>query len=90
MGDHDVTFHWSCHHQLIALEELISRGFQKAKYMDIGKHRLHERCLKIICNNKQCSCIESLENKLLNDSVSIYVKYLHDLATEMYNVSDNL
>ena len=34
-------------------------------------------------------CIESLENKLLNDSVSIYVKYLHDLATEMYNFSDN-
>ena len=46
--------------------------------------RLHERCLRIIYNNKQSSFKELLEK---DSSVSIHERNVQILATEMYKVS---
>ena len=48
--------------------------------------RLHERCLRIIYNNKQSSFRELLEK---DSSVSIHGGNVQILATEMYKVSNN-
>ena len=48
--------------------------------------RFHERCLRIIYNNKQSSFKESLEK---DSSVYIYKRNVYILATEIYEVSNN-
>ena len=48
--------------------------------------RLHERCLKIIYNDKRSSFKELLEK---DSSVSIHERNVQILATEMYKVSNN-
>ena len=48
--------------------------------------RLHERCLRIIYNDKQSSFKELLEK---DSSVSIHERNVQILATEMYKVSNN-
>ena len=50
-------------------------------------NRLHERCLRIIYNDKQSSFIKSLEK---DNSVSIYQRNLQILAIEMFKVSNGL
>ena len=50
-------------------------------------NRLHERCLRIICNDKQSSFIELLEK---DNSAFIHQKNLQSLATEMFKVSIGL
>ena len=46
-------------------------------------NRLHERCLRLIYNDKHSSFEELLEK---DNSVSIHYKNLHVLATEMFKV----
>ena len=46
-------------------------------------NRLHERCLRLIYNDKHSSFEELLEK---DNSVSIHHKNLHVLATEMFKV----
>ena len=46
-------------------------------------NRLHERCLRIIYNDKQLTFEEFLEK---DDSVSIHIRNLQTPAIEMYNV----
>ena len=48
---------------------------------------LHERCLRIVSNNKQSSVDELLER---DSSVSINVRNKQILATEMYKLINNL
>ena len=48
---------------------------------------LHERCLRIVSNNKQSSVDELLEK---DSSVSINVRNTQILATEMYKLINNL
>ena len=48
--------------------------------------RLHERCLRIIYNDKQSSFKELLEK---DSSVSIHERNVQVLATEMYKISNN-
>ena len=48
--------------------------------------RLHERCLRIIYNDKQSSFKELLEK---DSSVSIHERNVQILTTEMYKVSNN-
>ena len=50
-------------------------------------NRLHERCLRIIYNDKQSSFKMLLEK---DSSVSIHYRNIQCLATEMYNVSNGL
>ena len=50
-------------------------------------NRLHERCLRTICNGKQLSFNELLEK---DGSVSIHERNLQVLATEMYKISNGL
>ena len=50
-------------------------------------NRLHERCLRTIYNDKQSSFNELLEK---DGSVSIHVRDLQVLATEMYKISNGL
>ena len=50
-------------------------------------NRLHERCLRIIYNDKQSSFEELLEK---DGSVSIHIRNLQLLATEMYKVTKGL
>ena len=50
-------------------------------------NRLHERCLRIIYNDKQSSFIKLLEK---DNSVSIHQRNLQFLATEMFKVSNGL
>ena len=50
-------------------------------------NRLHERCLRIIYNDKQSSFIELLEK---DNSVSIHQRNLQVLAIEMFKVSNGL
>ena len=50
-------------------------------------NRLHERCLRIICNDKQSSFIKLLEK---DNSVSIHQRNLQILAIEMFKVSNGL
>ena len=50
-------------------------------------NRLHERCLRIIYNDKKSSFIKLLEK---DNSVSIHQKNLQILATEMFKVSNGL
>ena len=50
-------------------------------------NRLHERCLRIIYNNKQSSFIKLLEK---DNSVSIHQRKLQILAIEMFKVSNGL
>ena len=50
-------------------------------------NRLHERCLHIICNDKQSSFKMLLEK---DSSVSIHDRNIQWLATEMYKVSKGL
>ena len=49
--------------------------------------RLQERCLRIICNDKQSSFNELLEK---DDSVLVHERNLHVLATEMHKISNGL
>ena len=49
-------------------------------------NRLHERCLRIIYNDKQSSFIKLLEK---DNSVSIHQRNLQILAIEMFKVSKN-
>ena len=46
-------------------------------------NRLHERCLRIIYNDKQLTFEEFLEK---DDSVSIHIRNLQTPAIEMYKV----
>ena len=50
-------------------------------------NRLHERCLRIICNDKRSSFNALLEK---DGSVSIHERNIKILATEMFKVSKNL
>ena len=50
-------------------------------------NRLHERCLRIIYNDKQSSFIKLLEK---DNSVSIHQRNLQILAIEMFKVSNGL
>ena len=50
-------------------------------------NRLHQRCLRIIYNDKQSSFIELLEK---DNSVSIHQRNLQVLAIEMFKVSNGL
>ena len=50
-------------------------------------NRLHERCLRIICNDKQSSFIKLLEK---DNSVSKHQRNLQILAIEMFKVSNGL
>ena len=50
-------------------------------------NRLHERCLRIIYNDKRSSFNALLEK---DGSVSIHERNIKILATEMFNVSKNL
>ena len=50
-------------------------------------NRLHERCLRIIYNDKQSSFIKLLEK---DNSVSIHQRNQHILAIEMLKVSNGL
>ena len=50
-------------------------------------NRLRERCLRIICNDKQSSFIELLEK---DNSAFIHQKNLQSLAIEMFKVSIGL
>ena len=50
-------------------------------------NRLHERCLRIIYNDKKSSFIKLFEK---DNSVSIHQKNLQILATEMFKVSNGL
>ena len=52
-----------------------------------GKNGLHERCLRITYIDKQSSFNELLQK---DGSVSIHVRNLLVLATEMYKFSNNL
>ena len=62
---------WMCHSR---------ENNSKIKYF-------HERCLRILCNNKQSSFNELLEK---DGSFSILERNLQVLATEMYNISKSL
>ena len=44
-------------------------------------NRLHERCLRLIYNDRQQTCEELLEK---DDSVSIHIRNLQTLTSEMY------
>ena len=50
-------------------------------------NRLHERCLRMICNDK-ISNFEELLNK--DNSVSIHYSNIHALAIEMYKVANDM
>ena len=50
-------------------------------------NRLHERCLRTICNDKQSSFDELLEK---DGSVSIHERNFQVLLTEMYKISNDL
>ena len=50
-------------------------------------NRLHERCLRLINNDKQSSFDELLQK---DDSVSIHMRNIQILATEMYKLINNL
>ena len=50
-------------------------------------NRLHERCLRIICNDKRSSFNALLEK---DGSVSIHERNIKILAIEMFKVSKNL
>ena len=50
-------------------------------------NRLHERCLRIIYNDKQSSFNELLEK---DGSVSIHIRNIQILATEMFKISKGL
>ena len=50
-------------------------------------NRLHERCLRIVYNDKQSSFNELLEK---DGSVSIHMRNIQILATEMYKLINNL
>ena len=50
-------------------------------------NRLHERCLRIVYNDKQSSFNELLEK---DGSVSIHMRNIQILATEMYKLVNNL
>ena len=50
-------------------------------------NRLHERCLRIVYNDKQSSFNELLEK---GGSVSIHMKNMKILAIEMYKLINNL
>ena len=64
---------------------LIWMFHSRTKYWKIN--RLHERCLRIMYNDKQSSFIKLLEK---DDSVSIHQRNLHFLAIEMFKVSNGL
>ena len=50
-------------------------------------NRLHERCLRVVYNDKQSSFNELVEK---GGSVSIYMRDIQILATEMYKLVNNL
>ena len=50
-------------------------------------NRLHERCLRLVYNDKQSSFNELLEK---DGSVSIHMRNIQILATEMYKLVNNL
>ena len=50
-------------------------------------NRLHERCLRIVYNDKQSSFNKLLEK---DGSVSIHMRNIQILATEMYKLVNNL
>ena len=50
-------------------------------------NRLHERCLRIICNDKRSSFNALLEK---DGSVSIHERNIKILAAEMFKVSNNI
>ena len=50
-------------------------------------NRLHERCLRMICCDKQSSFEELLEKDI---SVSIHERNIQILAAEMYRVSKGM
>ena len=50
-------------------------------------NRRHERCLRIVYNDKQSSFNELLEK---DGSVSIHMRNIQILATEMYKLINNL
>ena len=50
-------------------------------------NRRHERCLRIVYNDKQSSFNELLEKDV---SVSIHMRNMQILATEMYKLINNL
>ena len=49
--------------------------------------RLHDRCLRVVYNDKQSSFNESLEK---DDSVSIHMRNIQILATKIYKLVNNL
>ena len=50
-------------------------------------NRLHDRCLRVVYNDKQSSFNELLEK---DDSVSIHMRNMQILATKIYKLFDNL
>ena len=56
-------------------------------YIHHERCRLHERCLRIVYNDKQSSFTELLEK---DGSVSIHMGNIQILATEMYKLVNNL
>ena len=50
-------------------------------------NRLHERCLRIVCNDKQSSFNELLEK---DGSVSIHMRNIQIPTSEMYKLVNNL
>ena len=50
-------------------------------------NRFHERCFRIICNDKQSSFIKLLER---DNSVSVHQRNQQILATEMFKLSNGL
>ena len=50
-------------------------------------NRLHERCLRVVYNDKQSSFNELVEK---DGSVSIHMRDIQILATEMYKLVNNL
>ena len=49
--------------------------------------RLHDRCLRVVYNDKQSSFNELLEK---DDSVSIHMRNIQILATKIYKLVNNL
>ena len=50
-------------------------------------NRLHERCLRIVCNNKTSTFNELLEK---DNSVSIHCRNIQALAIEMFKVAKEM
>ena len=58
-----------------------------SRTVDNKINKLHERCLRIVYNDKKSSIKELLET---DKSVPIHIKNLQVLATEMYKIYINI